>query len=67
MKKANKNNEEEIVIYFKTELSEDLQYITLESIKFFAKLKKFVWPNYTEEIEKQLYWIELLERYEKED
>jgi len=37
MKKANKNNEEEIVIYFKTELSEDLQYITLESIKFFAK------------------------------
>jgi len=67
MQKSKKEQEDEILAYYKKELDEENQYFTLEALKIVIIVSKNTSKGELDkEIEKQIRWVGLLESVKKE-
>ena len=65
MQRSEQNEEQVIVEFFKKNLSEDLQYITIEALKIIAIVSKNCKAGNPVDVEKQTHWVGLLENCNK--
>jgi len=62
MNSSKPNEEQDILTIFKKDLTEDLQFITLETLKVMNLISKICDES---SFDKQVYWINLIENCNK--